>query len=157
MRLPAAFACGGGCCRARNAIEPERGKGRKMSRRNQPGKRPATVIGAAVLSSLLALALLVGLAILAPSVGRATPVGSTTVTCTGVSATDQNNLQTALNAAPTDGTPDTITVSPNCTIDLTSALTVNAGVNITLNGNGLTLVGANSSTDVIDLANSSIS
>lgn len=90
----------------------------------------------------LALALLAGLVMSGPANVLA---AGTAVNCTGNSATDQTSLQNALSAAPRDGSLYTITVSANCTIDLTSALAVGNDVNITLDGNGLTLAGDGSS------------
>src|SRR5579875_1562166 len=76
--------------------------------------------------------------------------GATTLT-SGICPT-QALLQGDINlSSQTGGQQLTIDLPANCTIDLTSPLTIASGVDITIDGNGLTLVGANSSTDVIDI------
>ncbi|HLI50807.1 MAG TPA: choice-of-anchor Q domain-containing protein [Thermomicrobiaceae bacterium] len=90
---------------------------------------------------LLALAGLVALLVL----GRPATVFAANTGCS------QGALQTALNSQAT------ITFASGCTINLTSApLTINPGVSVTINGNGLVITGSQSF-DLIDITDSSTS
>jgi len=120
-----------------------------MSRVDLTGRRGG-IIGTVGLAMVLALALLVGFTAASPEAVLA--AGATYSNCTQAGTsfpTDVGNV--------TSGSA-TFTFPANCTIDLTSTLTINPGVTITIEGNGLILNGQTKTFDIIafsDLASPS--
>ncbi|HLI52338.1 MAG TPA: hypothetical protein VKU87_11100, partial [Thermomicrobiaceae bacterium] len=100
---------------------------------------------------LLVLALLAGLTFLPASSALADGTTYTYSSCSQASSSFPGDLSSV-----TGGNSATFDFPPDCTIELTSSLTVNPNVTITINGNGLTLQGNGTSTvagtfDIIDM------
>ncbi|HLI51809.1 MAG TPA: right-handed parallel beta-helix repeat-containing protein, partial [Thermomicrobiaceae bacterium] len=95
------------------------------------------LLGGVLTASLLAVALLAGLA---PAAEAAPPPATIAVTsCPANQAALQNLLNQAGSESP--AVIQFTSTASNCQLNLSSTLTIGAGVDITIDGNGLTLIG----------------